>query len=120
MSGDSYTQNINMDWFYLIIAGLLEVVWASSLRYTNGFTNLIPTLITLSSLIASFILLAQAIKTIPVGTGYAIWTGIGVTGTAVFGSLFLGEPRDFPRLFAIALIAIGIVSLRLGATGDYR
>ena len=103
-----------MDWFYLIIAGLLEVVWASSLKYTNGFTNPIPSLLTLSTLTASFVLLAQAIKTIPVGTGYAIWTGIGVIGTAVFGSLFLGEPRDFPRLFAIGLIAIGIVGLRLG------
>ncbi|MBD2152468.1 quaternary ammonium compound efflux SMR transporter SugE [Pseudanabaena sp. FACHB-1277] len=103
-----------MDWFYLVIAGLLEVVWASCLKFTNGFTKLIPSLITISAFTASFILLAQALKTIPVGTGYAIWTGIGVIGTAVVGLLFLGEPRDFPRLLAIALIAIGIVGLRLG------
>ncbi len=103
-----------MDWFYLVIAGLLEVVWASSLKFTNGFTKVIPSLITISAFTASFLFLAQALKTIPVGTGYAIWTGIGVIGTAVVGLLFLGESRDFPRLLAIGLIAIGIVGLRLG------
>jgi len=101
-----------MDWIYLIIAGLLEVVWASTLKYTDGFTKPVPSLITLSTLAASFILLAQALKTLPTGTGYAVWTGIGVVGTAVIGSLFLGEPRDLPRFICIGLIVIGIVGLR--------
>ena len=101
-----------MDWIYLIIAGLLEVVWASTLKYTDGFTKPVPSLITLSTLAASFILLAQALKTLPTGTGYAVWTGIGVVGTAIVGSLFLGEPRDLPRFICIGLIVIGIVGLR--------
>ena len=101
-----------MDWIYLIVAGLLEVVWAITLKYTDGFTKPVPSLITLSTLAASFILLAQALKTLPTGTGYAVWTGIGVVGTAVIGSLFLGEPRDLPRFICIGLIVIGIVGLR--------
>ncbi len=101
-----------MDWIYLIIAGLLEIVWASTLKYTDGFTKPVPSLITISTLAASFILLAQALKTLPTGTGYAVWTGIGVVGTAIIGSLFLGEPRDLPRFVCIGLIVIGIVGLR--------
>jgi len=101
-----------MDWIYLIIAGLLEVVWVSTLKYTDGFTKPVPSLITISTLAASFILLAQALKTLPTGTGYAVWTGIGVVGTAIIGSLFLGEPRDLPRFICIGLIVIGIVGLR--------
>lgn len=101
-----------MDWINLIIAGLLEVVWASSLKYTDGFTKPIPSLITLGTLAASFILLAQALKTLPVGTGYAVWTGIGVVGTAIVGSMLLGEPRDLPRFICISLIVLGIVGLR--------
>jgi len=101
-----------MDWINLIIAGLLEVVWASSLKYTDGFTKPIPSLITVATLTASFILLAQALKTLPVGTGYAVWTGIGVVGTAIVGSLFLGEPRDLMRFICIGLIIAGIVGLR--------
>ena len=101
-----------MDWIYLIIAGLLEVVWASTLKCTDGFTKPVPSLITLSTLAASFILLAQALKTLPTGAGYAVWTGIGVVGTAIIGSLFLDEPRDLPRFICIGLIVIGIVGLR--------
>jgi quaternary ammonium compound-resistance protein SugE len=101
-----------VDWINLIIAGLLEVVWASSLKYTEGFTKPIPSLITIASLAASVILLAQALKTLPVGTGYAVWTGIGVVGTAIIGSLFLGESRDLPRFICISLIVLGIVGLR--------
>jgi quaternary ammonium compound-resistance protein SugE len=101
-----------MDWINLIIAGLLEVVWASSLKYTDGLTKPIPSLITLAALTASFILLAQALKTLPIGTGYAVWTGIGVVGTAIVGSIFLGEPRDLPRFISIGLIVLGIVGLR--------
>lgn len=101
-----------MDWINLIIAGLLEVVWASSLKYTEGFTKLLPSLLTLATITASFILLAQALKTLPIGTGYAVWTGIGVVGTAIVGSVFLGESRDLPRFICIGLIVLGIVGLR--------
>jgi quaternary ammonium compound-resistance protein SugE len=105
-----------MDWFYLTIAGLLEVVWASSLKYTDGFSKPIPSLFTLAAITASFILLAEALKTLPIGTGYAVWTGIGVVGTAIVGSIFLGEPRDLPRLICISLIILGIVGLRFAGS----
>jgi quaternary ammonium compound-resistance protein SugE len=101
-----------MDWINLIIAGLLEVVWASSLKYSDGLTKLVPSLITIASVAASFILLAQALKTLPVGTGYIVWTGIGVVGTTIIGSVFLGESRDLPRFICISLIVIGIIGLR--------
>jgi quaternary ammonium compound-resistance protein SugE len=101
-----------MDWINLVIAGLLEVLWASSLKYTEGFTKPLPSLLTLSTITASFILLAQALKTIPVGTGYAVWTGIGVVGTTIIGSLFLGESRDLTRFLWISLIVLGISGLR--------
>ena len=101
-----------MDWINLIIAGLLEVVWASSLKYTESFTKPLPSLLTLATITASFILLAQALKTLPVGTGYAVWTGIGVVGTAIIGSVFLGESRDLPRFICISLIMLGIIGLR--------
>jgi quaternary ammonium compound-resistance protein SugE len=101
-----------VDWINLIIAGLLEVVWASSLKYTEGLTKPLPTLLTISTITASFILLAQALKTLPVGTGYAVWTGIGVVGTAIVGSMFLGESRDLSRFICISLIVLGIVGLR--------
>ncbi|PZO42764.1 MAG: quaternary ammonium compound-resistance protein SugE [Pseudanabaena frigida] len=105
-----------MDWINLIIAGLLEVVWASSLKYTDGFTKPLPSLITLSTLTASFVLLAQALKTLPVGTGYAVWTAIGVVGTAIVGSVFLGEPRDLTRFICISLIVLGIIGLRFAGS----
>ncbi len=101
-----------MDWINLIIAGLLEAVWASSLKYTEGFTKPLPSLLTISSMTASFILLAQALKTLPAGTGYAIWTGIGLVTTAIVGSVFLGESRDLPRFICISFIVLGIVGLR--------
>ena len=101
-----------MDWIYLTIAGILEVVWASSLKYTDGFTKPLPSLLTLSAMTTSFILLAQALKTIPVGTGYVVWTGIGVIGTAIVGAVFLGESRDLSKFICISLIIIGIVGLR--------
>ena len=101
-----------MDWVCLIIAGLLEVIWASTLKYTDGFTKIVPSLITIFSLAASFILLAQALRTLPIGTGYAVWTGIGVVGTAIVGSVFLGESRDLSKFICITLIVIGIIGLR--------
>ncbi len=102
-----------MAWAYLFVAGLLEVVWAIGLKYTEGFTRLWPSVGTLAAMGASFYLLATALRTIPVGTGYAVWTGIGAVGASLLGMLILGEPRDAVRLLGIALIVSGIVVLRV-------
>lgn len=101
-----------MAWLILVIAGLLEVGWAVGLKYAEGFRRPIPSALTLVAMVASIYLLAQAVKTIPIGTGYAIWTGIGAVGTALFGILFLGEPAGALRLACIALIVSGIVGLK--------
>lgn len=106
-----------MPWVYLLIAGLLEIVWAVGLKFTNGFTRPIPTGVTIVAMMASFILLANALKAIPVGTGYAVWTGIGAVGTAIIGIAFLGESRDPVRIACIALIVVGILGLKI-ATPD--
>jgi len=106
-----------MAWTLLLIAGLLEIVWAIGLKYTRGFTQLWPTLVTLAAMAASVIFLALALREIPVGTGYAVWTGIGAVGAAVLGIVLFGEARDPPRLLCIALIVAGIVGLKL-TSGD--
>ena len=103
-----------MAWIYLTVAGLFEVAWAIGLKYTNGFTRLWPSLWTGASMVMSMFLLALALRTLPVGTGYAVWTGIGSVGTALLGIVLLGESRDFARLLCLALIVIGIVGLKLG------
>ncbi len=100
-------------WVLLIVAGLFEVGWAVGLKYTDGFTRLLPSVLTVLGMIASFALLAQALRTIPVGTGYAVWTGVGAVGTAIFGIIVLGESRDMARLVSLLLIVIGIVGLKL-------
>jgi quaternary ammonium compound-resistance protein SugE len=102
----------NMAWIVLFCAGLLEVVWAIGLKYTNGFTRLGPSLFTIGAMIASFILLAQALKTIPVGTGYAVWTGIGAVGAALVGMLLLGESREPARVLCLLLIVAGVIGLK--------
>lgn len=102
-----------MAWTYLFVAGLLEVVWAVGLKYTEGFTRLWPSVGTLAAMGASFYLLSTALRTIPVGTGYAVWTGIGAVGASLLGMLILGEPRDAGRLLGIGLIVCGIVVLRV-------
>jgi quaternary ammonium compound-resistance protein SugE len=102
-----------MDWIYLFIAGLFEVAWAIGLKYTEGFSRLWPSMGTILSMIVSFALLAQALKTIPVGTGYAVWTGIGAAGTAILGIVFFGESRDVPRLLCLLMILGGIMGLKL-------
>ncbi|QJE74358.1 quaternary ammonium compound efflux SMR transporter SugE [Aerophototrophica crusticola] len=102
-----------MAWVYLVIAGLLEIVWAIGLKYTEGFTKLWPSVWTLAAMAGSFILLSQALKTIPVGTGYAIWVGIGAVGTAILGMVVLGEPANLARILCILLIIAGIVGLKL-------
>lgn len=102
-----------MPWIILFIAGLLEVVWAVGLKYTHGFSRLAPSIITITAMIASMALLAWAMKTLPVGTAYAVWTGIGAVGAAVTGILLLGESANPARLASLALIVVGIIGLKL-------
>ena len=105
----------HMDWTYLIVAGLLEIVWAVGLKYTEGFSRLWPSVVTIGVMVASLVLLAQALKTIPVGTGYAVWTGIGAAGTAIVGIVFFGESRDVLRIVCLVLIVAGVVGLKFAA-----
>ena len=100
-------------WLLLIVAGLFEIVWAVGLKYTQGFTRPLPSALTIGAMTVSMYLLARAVRTIPVGTGYAVWTGIGAVGTALVGVWLLGEPRTVGRLLAIAAIVGGIVGLKL-------
>ena len=102
-----------MAWAFLFLAGLLEVGWAVGLKYTQGFTKLWPSVGTIATMVASFVLLSQALKTIPIGTGYAVWTGIGAVGTAIIGMVFLGEPRDIGRVLFLLLIIAGIIGLKV-------
>lgn len=102
-----------MAWVYLTAAGLLEIVWAIGLKYTEGFTRLGPTAITVAAMVASVVLLGIALRDLPVGTGYAIWTGIGTVGTAVLGIMIFQEPATALRLASIGLIIAGIVGLKL-------
>lgn len=102
-----------MAWAVLLVAGLFEIGWAIGLKYTDGFSRPVPTILTVLSIIVSMGLLGVALKTLPVGTGYAVWTGIGTVGTATLGILLLGEPATAIRLGCIALIVIGILGLKL-------
>ena len=102
-----------MSWVYLFVAGLFEIGWAIGLKYTNGFTRLVPTLLTAISMAISLGLLGLALKTLPVGTAYAIWTGVGAVGTAALGIYLLGEPATVGRLVCIGLIVSGIVGLKV-------
>ena len=104
-----------MSWVYLFVAGLFEIGWAIGLKYTNGFTRLVPTVLTAASMVVSLGLLGLALKTLPVGTAYAVWTGIGAVGTAMLGIYLLGEPATVGRLVCIGLIVSGIVGLKLVA-----
>lgn len=102
-----------MAWMYLFAAGLLEVAWAVGLKYTHGFTRLWPSVFTIVSMAASVGLLGIALRQLPLGTAYAVWTGIGTVGTAIAGMLLLGEPAGALRLLCIALIVAGIFGLKL-------
>jgi quaternary ammonium compound-resistance protein SugE len=102
-----------MSWIYLFIAGLFEIGWAIGLKYTAGFTKLWPSVITIVGMILSFYFLSTAVKTIPIGTAYAIWTGIGAVGTAILGIILFGESKEIIRIFFIMLIVIGIVGLKI-------
>ncbi|SMO89776.1 quaternary ammonium compound efflux SMR transporter SugE [Melghirimyces algeriensis] len=102
-----------MAWVILVIAGIFETVWAVGLKYTQGFTRLVPSLITVAAMWISFWLLSTSLKSLPVGTAYAIWTGIGTLGAVLFGIFFLGEPRDWTRLLFIALLLFSLIGLKL-------
>ena len=102
-----------MSWIILFIAGLLEVVWAIGLKYIHGFTRLTPSVITVSAMIVSIVLLSWAMRSLPVGTAYAVWTGIGAVGAAITGILLLGESASLARIASLALIVAGIIGLKL-------
>jgi quaternary ammonium compound-resistance protein SugE len=104
-----------MSWIYLTLAGLLEIVWAIGLKYTEGFTRLVPSLVTVAAMVVSIWFLALALKTIPVGTGYAVWTGIGAVGTAILGIVLFAEPATAARVACIGLIVAGILGLKLAS-----
>ena len=104
-----------MDWFLLVLAGLFEVGWAISLKYTDGFTRPWPTVGTVLAMIVSLGLLGLAMKSLPVGTSYAVWVGVGAVGTATLGIVLLGEPANTGRLVSLGLIVAGIVGLKLSS-----
>ena len=102
-----------MAWLYLVLAGLLEIVWAVGLKSSQGFTRPLASVVTVVAMFASMWLLALALREIPLGTGYAVWVGIGAVGTAVLGIVLFGEPSTWPRLACIGLICAGIAGLKL-------
>jgi len=102
-----------MSWVYLFIAGLFEVVWAIGIKYTQGWTRLLPAILTVLSMIASFYFLSLALKQLPLGTSYAAWTGIGTVGTVILGMVLFREPADLLRILCIILIVAGIIGLKL-------
>jgi quaternary ammonium compound-resistance protein SugE len=104
-----------MAWLLLVVAGLLEIGWAVGLRYADGFTRLGPSLWTLFALVASILLLGAATRSLPIGTAYAVWTGIGAAGTALLGIWLFREPASAARLFCIALIIAGVLGLKLAS-----
>ena len=104
-----------MSWILLFFAGLFEIGWAIGLKYTDGFSRPLPTILTVVSMTVSVVMLGLALKTLPVGTAYAVWTGIGTVGTALLGIWLLGEPATAMRLACIGLIVAGIIGLKLAA-----
>ena len=104
-----------MAWIYLLLAGLFEIAWAIGLKYTDGFSRLWPSVGTLAAMAVSIVLLAMAVKTLPIGTAYAVWTGIGAVGAVALGIVLFGDPATWLRLLCVALILTGIVGLKLTA-----
>lgn len=102
-----------MAWIYLTVAGMLEIVWASAMKHSEGFTKLWPTIISLVGMVASMVLLAMAMKTLPLGTAYSVWTGIGAVGAFIFGIVILGEQATVGRILAAVLIVSGLVLMKL-------
>lgn len=101
-----------MAWIYLLIAGILEVVWAIGMKYSDGWTKLYPSIFTIISMVIGFYFLSLSVKTLPLGTAYAVWTGIGTIGTVVFGFIFFKEPIDIIKAVCILFIVIGILGLK--------
>jgi quaternary ammonium compound-resistance protein SugE len=106
------THNTRVAWLLLLIAGVMEVCWAVGLKYTEGFTRLTPTLLTVGAMVISIALLGLAVRELPIGTAYAVWTGIGAIGTVVAGTVLMNEPMSFARGFCILLILAGIIGLK--------
>lgn len=102
-----------MAWFYLVLAGLFEIGWATGLKYSEGFTRPAASIVTVVLMAISFILLSLALKTLPIGTAYAVWTGIGAAGTALIGMAFFGDSADVLRLLCLLMIVAGVVGLKL-------
>jgi quaternary ammonium compound-resistance protein SugE len=102
-----------MAWVYLVIAGLLETGWAIGLKYTDGFRRPVPSILTIIAIAASMILLSIAARTIPIGTAYSIWVGIGAVGAAILGIILFDEPRDFFRMMFVALLIVSLIGLKL-------
>ena len=102
-----------MAWVYLMLAGLLEVGWAIGLKYTDGFTRLLPSLLTGAAMVGSMVLLATAVRTLPIGTAYAIWTGVGASGAAILGIILFDESRDAARLCFLVLLIVALIGLRV-------
>ena len=101
-----------MAWIFLFIATIFEVVWAIALKYSHGFTKLLPTMTTIGGMILSFYFLAQATKNLPMGTAYAVWTGIGAVGVAIIGMVFLGDPVNPYRILFLGMIITGVIGLK--------
>ncbi len=106
-----------MSWLYLLLAGLLEIAWAVGLKYTHGFSRPLPTVLTMSAVVASLWLLSMAVRGIPIGTAYAIWTGIGALGAAVLGVVLFHEPLTLPRIACLLMLVAALVGLKLTAQG---
>ena len=102
-----------MSWFLLFVAGIFEICWAIGLKYSHGFTKFWPSVFTVASMIISMVLLSLAVKEIPIGTGYAVWTGIGAVGTALLGIFLFNESSEFIRVFFMLLIIVGIAGLKI-------
>ena len=105
-----------MNWFVLVVAGLFEVVWAVGLKHTEGFTKLWPSVMTLLAMGISFYLLSTALRTLPIGTAYAVWVGIGAVGTAIAGIVLLNEPATFLKVMSLCLVVCGIIGLKLSSS----
>ena len=106
-----------MAWVYLVAAGILETGWAIGLKYTEGFRRPLPTILTVAAMAASMLLLGLAARTLPIGTAYAIWVGIGAVGAVVLGIILFDEPRDFARMFFVGLLIVSLVGLKLTTRG---
>lgn len=102
-----------MAWFYLFVAGLFEIGWAIGLKYSDGFTRLVPSVLTAIAMVASVVLLGIAARSLPIGTAYAVWVGIGAFGAAVLGIVLFGEPQTFWRLFFLGLLVVAVIGLKL-------